>query len=247
MSRRLNWKPSPPDERDYAFKVRKPIKLPAKAEVILNRLPKVLDQGDLGSCVAHGLAATTYVNLKATRRRAFILSRLAAYYEARALEGTIEEDAGCYIRDAVKAMAKTGAGREPTWPYRIPLFTRKPPAKFYASAKLCKVTRYERVPHKLQNIKEALARGYPVVFGFEVPESFMSDAVAKTGKMPMPRKGEAVEGGHCVVAVGYDDARKAVRCRNSWGQGWGAKGDFWMPYKFIADPKWCNDFWCFWN
>jgi C1A family cysteine protease len=247
VKRVLNWKPSRPDPRDFRFKLRRPIKLPAKADVIRKNLPPVLDQGSLGSCVGHGIAETAHVNLVATGKKPFLTSRLAIYYEARAIEGTVREDAGCYIRDAMKAMAKTGCGREPTWPYVIAKFTRKPPPKYYASAKRTKVTRYERVQHKLRNIKEALARGYPVVFGFEVPESFMSDAVASTGKMPMPKRGEAIQGGHCVIAIGYDDTHQAVRCRNSWGKSWGFEGDFWMPYKFIANPKWCDDFWCFWN
>jgi len=37
-------------------------------------------------------------------------------------------------------------------------------------------------------------------------------------------------GGHCYLALGYDDARKAVRCVNSWGKSWGQLGRFWIAY-----------------
>jgi hypothetical protein len=39
------------------------------------------------------------------------------------------------------------------------------------------------------------------------------------------------EGGHCYLALGYDDVRKAVRCVNSWGKSWGQQGRFWIDYK----------------
>ena len=40
-------------------------------------------------------------------------------------------------------------------------------------------------------------------------------------------------GGHCIVIVGYDDARQAWLVRNSWGAGWGMTGSpgyIWMGY-----------------
>lgn len=39
----------------------------------------------------------------------------------------------------------------------------------------------------------------------------------------------AARGGHEVLAVGYDAARRLVRIRNHWGPGWGDGGECWMP------------------
>ena len=50
-------------------------------------------------------------------------------------------------------------------------------------------------------MKGCLAAGYPFVFGFTVYESFESEAVAKTGKVPMPGSGEKALGGHAVFVV----------------------------------------------
>jgi hypothetical protein len=36
--------------------------------------------------------------------------------------------------------------------------------------------------------------------------------------------------GHCIVIVGYDDAKKAWLIRNSWGIGWGTGGYGWFGY-----------------
>ena len=35
-------------------------------------------------------------------------------------------------------------------------------------------------------------------------------------------------GGHAYICVGYSHKRDAFRCVNSWGEGWGQKGKFWI-------------------
>ena len=42
--------------------------------------------------------------------------------------------------------------------------------------------------------------------------------------------GSAALGGHAVAAVGYDDAKQALRLRNSWGSSWNGDGHTWFPY-----------------
>ena len=61
--------------------------------------------------------------------------------------------------------------------------------------------------------------------------------------MPMPKENEKVLGGHAVAVVGYCDKQKHFIIRNSWGEEWGDKGYFYMPYKFITNPQYANDFW----
>ena len=39
-----------------------------------------------------------------------------------------------------------------------------------------------------------------------------------------------VDGGHCIVIVGYDDTRQAWLVRNSWGTNWGMSGYCWFGY-----------------
>ena len=86
-----------------------------------------------------------------------------------------------------------------------------------------------------------------MVLGFLVYDSFESDAVAKTGKVPMPAPGEKVLGGHAVFCVGYqtDSAVAgggALIVKNSWGTGWGDGGYFYLPYAFVT-PKNVSDAW----
>ncbi len=86
-----------------------------------------------------------------------------------------------------------------------------------------------------------LADGFPFVFGFTVYESFDSQKVARTGIGPMPRKDEAVLGGHAVMAVGYDRGKKRFLVRNSWGSCWGLAGYCLMPFAYLETLA--ADFW----
>ena len=59
----------------------------------------------------------------------------------------------------------------------------------------------------------------------------------------MPAPGENVLGGHCVLAVGYDDSQQRFLARNSWGPDWGIEGYFTVPYAYLTDTSLSSDFW----
>ncbi|CAE7469958.1 unnamed protein product, partial [Symbiodinium pilosum] len=67
--------------------------------------------------------------------------------------------------------------------------------------------------------------------------------VATTGNMVMPQPTDQQLGGHAVCAVGYDDFKQCFIVRNSWGEGWGDKGYFYMPYEYMCHPALASDFW----
>jgi C1A family cysteine protease len=50
-------------------------------------------------------------------------------------------------------------------------------------------------------------------------------------------------GGHAVCGVGYDDAKKTLIVRNSWGKNWGMEGYFAMPYQYLTNSNLSDDFW----
>ena len=102
---------------------------------------------------------------------------------------------------------------------------------------------YARVAQDLSQFKACLKNGYPFVFGFAVLSSFQTAEVARTGKMVMPQANDQQLGGHAVTAVGYDDFKECFIVRNSWGEGWGDKGYFYMPYQYISHPMLAQDFW----
>ena len=120
--KRFGWTPDLPDARDYMYSAPEAVltKLPTKVDLRGSKMPKVYDQGELGSCTANAIGAAFEFGQIKQGQKDFMPSRLFIYYNERAMEGTIDTDSGAMIRDGMKSVAKLGVCTEDTWPYDIP-------------------------------------------------------------------------------------------------------------------------------
>jgi C1A family cysteine protease len=243
MKRTYGWVPDIPDQRDYLLSAI--MKVPTKLPLSVNLRPfcsKIENQGQLGSCTANALAGSLEFLEMKDKVPFQDFSRLFIYYNERALEHTINSDSGAMIRDGIKTLAKQGVCAEKSWPYVESKFKAKPLSACYKEALNHQIASYHRML-TLDEMRSCLAEGFPFVFGFTVYESFESQQVAKSGVVSMPKPKERALGGHAVMAVGYDDANQTFIVRNSWGEDWGKKGYFTMPYKYLSDRNLADDFW----
>lgn len=243
-TRNYGWIPDKKDNRDFRFSSKKvTVELPSKIDLTPN-MPPVYDQGNIGSCVFNAIGAGFQYLLPKEKKENFIPSRLFPYYIYREKEGNINEDSGAQIREAIKVYVKEGVCNEQLWPYLITFFAVKPSVRAYTEALNHQVLKYERLPNDLDDLKHCLASGYPFVAGILIYDSFETDSVAKTGIVPMPNaKKENLLGGHAILVVGYDDSTKYFKVRNSWGDTWGDKGYFYLPYDFVLNKKLTSDLW----
>jgi C1A family cysteine protease len=195
------------------------------------------------------------------------LSRAFLYYEERALEGTTGQDAGASIKDICAATQKRGICPTPDMPYVPGEYKAAPSQTALDTAVRFKIGG-SKIVLGVDGVKTALyTRSQPVIIGMTVYASMESDAVAKSGILPMPKLGEQIVGGHAVLIVGWHDNPKLkdnpddfideiIReiedltsaaskgyfiVRNSWGADWGQKGYFMMPYEYFE--RYAYDFW----
>jgi C1A family cysteine protease len=179
------------------------------------------------------------------------VSRLFEYYSTRLLQGTINEDSGASIRNAIKAAVKYGVADEAQWAYDISKFKSNPPPSVWSAAAGHKVSSYHAIADgDIETMKSIIASGYLVGFGFDVYSYFMGLEMAQKAMLCRPKATETLEGGHAICQAGYDDnkampdgTKGAFLIRNSWGAKWGIGGYFWMAYNYVGDPKLCSDFW----
>ena len=220
----------------------------------------VEDQGNLGSCTAHaGVGLIEYYERRAFGRHTDA-SRLFLYKVTRNLM-KLRGDSGAYLRTTMGAMVLFGVPPESYWPYtdKEESFDREPSAFCYAFAQNYQTIKYFRhdpagakPADVLHSLKVYLAKGMPFIFGFSVYNSI--EQAEATGFIPFPSKRERMEGGHAVMAVGYDDkleitnnfshekTKGALLIRNSWGTGWGDHGYGWLPYEYVLRGL-AEDFW----
>jgi C1A family cysteine protease len=241
----LGWRPDLPDMRDFTFSVPTTRTVLPPVVSLRAKFPPLLDQGQLGSCTANAIASA-YEYVGDRKGDTATPSRLFIYYYERYLEGSVNEDSGAMIRDGMKVVASYGAPPETLWPYDIDRFTEQPPEAAVRAGQDHQAIQYMRVSQSQQQLMTALAQGFPVVYGFTVYDSFESQAVTDSGIVPMPTSGENVLGGHAVCLVGYKtDSHGTVtfEVRNSWGNGWGDHGYFWMPSAYVVNRSLASDFW----
>ncbi len=281
----MGWLPDYPDIRDVTFQSeRVPSKLQALGQPSVKQMlakvgattsaPAALptsvdlrpwcspmeDQQTIGSCTAHaGVGLVEYFERRAFGKH-LDASRLFLYKVTRNLLKWTG-DTGAFLRSTMYALTLFGVPPEEYYPYNIADFDKEPSAFCYAFAQSYQAISYYRLDppgttrsNLLTQIKTYLANGLPSMFGFTVYSS-INQANTNGGKIPYPTRGERVEGGHAIDAVGYDDNLKikntnaggiettgALLIRNSWGTGWGSAGYGWLPYKYVLDGL-ATDWW----
>ena len=244
QKRHYGWRPDLPDHRDhlYAAPIEHLTSLPSSVD-LRSQCPPVYDQGSLGSCTSNAIAAAVDFDLNKQKSSFINPSRLFIYYNERAMEGTVNSDAGAMIRDGIKSVNKFGVCPESEWPYIISQFTVKPPSQCYTDALKDRALSYQRVPRNLNQMKACLASGYVFVGGISVYASFESDEVTKTGIVPMPNYNEQLLGGHAITFCGYNDNTQKWIFRNSWGTSWGDEGYGYIDYQYLLNSDLSSDFW----
>jgi len=229
-------------------------KLPGRVDLRPFMSP-VENQQQIGSCTAQAVIGLLEYLQIATRGEYVDASRLFLYKATRNLLQW-KGDTGAYIRDTIKAVRLFGVCPERYWNYDTERYDVEPDQFCYAFAGNYKALSYYRL-FDLTQIKQSLAQGYPVAFGFTCFQSLFLEEVGKTGVIPYPLKKERAEGGHAILAVGYIDPKSGggknpkdpgyLIIRNSWGD-WGRVGYGFLPYTFIhgnhmGTPALSEDYW----
>jgi C1A family cysteine protease len=211
----------------------------------------VENQGELGSCTAQAVVSMMeYMQLRGNGKYVEG-SRLFVYKTTRNLLGWIG-DTGGSLRAAMKSLALFGIPPEEYWPYVIERFDEEPSSFLYSFAANYQALDYTRLDSYglkqaiiIENIKNVLAAGLPVVFGFSV---YTSISNAPDIPFPNPTMDKQI-GGHAVMAVGYDIERvvngkptPSLIIRNSWGPEWGVYGYGYLPFDYINFGL-AQDFW----
>ena len=238
---KLNLIKSKVSPTDFRLKLKnRERRLGAKTNVDLRDImPPIWDQGKVASCTAQAICATVYPCL----REKFEPSRLFHYFCTRLSEGySIQEDSGAEMKVACDVAIRHGFVPESSWPYIDENFAKKPSKECFSVAKKYKQKlAYTRLDNDVESMIYVLDEGYPFVIGVFVTKQWFSPDCIRTGNLEMIESEEDILGGHAVVCVGYDLAKRVFILRNSWGNKWGDNGYCYIPFDYLSHQEYALD------
>ena len=201
----------------------------------------IKDQGEEGSCTGHAFSSAREWIARKYEKASPILSPQCLYVEELVADGSFPKDEGASPRTGCQVLTAKGCCEASLYPYVAGKLTA-PTAAQAQNALEYKTGAYHRIG-SLRDFLGCLAdpTPWPVLVGFVVYEPFMTQQVADTGIVPSPQSDEPRQGGHAVLCLGYDFANQLALMQNSWGDGWGQEGYFWMPFDAIKAPD--TDLW----
>ena len=238
--RQFDLEVDPIDWRDYYYHYQKAT---LREQVDLRSVAgDVQSQRDLGSCTAQAIVAVYEIMLRQQVPDKFQeLSPLFLYYNSRREEGTLNEDAGAYLRSSMKALLDYGICPENDWPYNVDKFNIRPSDNAYRNAKKFKISQYKRLSN-LNSILDSISKDHPVVAGIMVYSGF-DNITKENSTIPMPTDTDTEYGAHAIALVGYNLAERKLLAKNSFGASWGLGGYFWIPFDYLEQEL--TDAWIF--
>lgn len=213
--------------------------LPSSVD-LTSKFPPIGNQGQLGTCVAWavGYNNKSYLDGVSKSLSPNQLQSFANQYSPTDLFFSIDPSkrscsGGTNFDDAFNVLISRGVNTLQTVPYDDMCRSISPGNSSTASAN--KIKNFRRIQGSLDEIKEFLAQGTPIVIGAMVNREFQ---YLRGNNVLNNLNYSGDEGGHAMIIAGYDDSKSAFRIINSWGNSWGDNGYLWVNYNFLIN-KFC--------
>jgi len=195
----------------------------------------IKDQGEMGACTAFAIVSIYEYILKKNNQIDPDLSERYVYYNVRTTQNQEDEDCGSSYFDIIQTMGTEGVCLEHLCKYDDSKLQEKPSPEAYADGRTRLITKALNVKTNIDDIRSAIAEGYPVAISLKIGDSFgQSGAFIRR---PAP---DEPCGNHAMVICGYSDEDKLFIVRNSWNTTFGDKGYCYVPYSYIGDPDYLN-------
>jgi C1A family cysteine protease len=217
------------DVRDYKIDCASaPVEFPEEFEL---KMPKVKNQGRVGSCVAHSIATVIeYFNDLQQNKN----EEMSVGYIYGNRTNTTHTKSGMYTRDAVAVTCKYGDVPKVLFPYNeeVPEIIEKfneQSEELFPKGQPNRFTSYYRL-YTDDEIKTSLMENGPVIFAMK----WYDDIKVVNGVITTSQKSDG--GGHCMVIYGWD--KQGWKIQNSWGKFWGLNGRAILPYNIKIREAW---------
>jgi hypothetical protein len=212
--------------------------------------PPIIDQKNINCCVPICISTIYYYltfkqnNIIKTRISSLYLYYLVKIYNNIGNDSLdsldSNEDSGVTIMETLKILKKRGCCPEFLYTYTENNFNSIPNEKLLNLTNKCKLINFTKILRF--EIKQNLINNNPVICGIKVFNSFHSTKTIETGIIDLPQKFDYLLGGHSIIIVGYNDYIESYIFINSWGSSWGDNGFGIIPYSYINNKNYSDEF-----
>lgn len=242
----LGAKKRPYDKRDYRLAgIVETLPMPEEYEVD-DKFP-VKNQFSRGSCTAQ-----SYTGCKEDDENIPLSARFAMA-NTKKLEGNLNY--GAYTFNQFLVGIKTGTCEEALFPEPEPTMTwveynnmEAISSDLFNNALQHKTQSAWVVENSVSGFKNALYQYKKAIAMSMNWLNIFNNQNVKNGMLPTNLSGSYSVGGHAVKVIGWSDRKLcpdnsfgAFRVKNSWGNGWGDEGYFWLPYSIFDRVVWEGD------
>jgi len=216
--------------------------------------PPIIDQENINCCVPISISTIYYyLTFKQNNIIKMQISSLYLYNLIKkqnslefisescdSLDSAFNDDPGATIYETLKILKKKGSCPEFLYTYNKNNFTKIPDNNLLNFASKCKLLNFTKIYRF--NIKQYLLNDNPVICGIKIFNSFHSDKTIRTGIIDLPHKLDYLLGGHSIVIIGFNNYIDSYIFINSWGTSWGNKGLGIIPYTYINNKDYADEF-----
>ncbi len=192
---------------------------------------RIKNQGSVGSCVAHALSSIVeyYNSIQCDDK-----TEMSVGYIYGNRTNSDYKDSGMIMRDALDIVRNFGDVPKKMFPYNIETpsvinLYESVAEDLYDFGHPNRISEYCRV-NTVNAAKLALSSGVPLLIAM----GWYDDMEIVDGVMQTNHIG--YEGGHCMFIYGWD--KRGWKVQNSWGEDWGTKGTFILPYELGVEECW---------
>lgn len=242
---------SPYDERDY--KAKDYVARGSVPDEFLETDIPILNQENVGSCVAHAVAIYKFIQhrrnliyyfkkygLKITNIISKILKLFSTDFIFHNRLDSDYQGEGMYVRQALSQLCKCGVCEFELLPTNTP-YPNFPISQFVKALKPNALEYQNDIYYRCEDeydIKETIYETGGCLITIKSLQSWKTFMIRNDDNMilPMPKDGEKEYGYHCVLAIGYN--KDGIIIQNSWGKYWGNNGLAIIPYGYPIEEAW---------